>query len=696
MLQGQNEQTWIDVPNLVGGWNLLDSASSIKDNESPSVTNVVFDGGLLSPRSGSVLLWSKPTAETQAPLQNFTVKTSDGVNYYVAVYGNNFYLREEGGSVWIKLNQTYTPVETTLYYGNVNWNNGRGNDTFYFGNGVDATMKWQPCTSLINGTLTGAETSLVIDDGTRFPTPVGYVISGVNQGTETLTVASNSIQTGDVVFYDSTSTVITGLTDGGIYFAIRVSATDMRLATTYANAIAGTAIDFTGAGAGTQTIFKGETILLIQDGATTTIVPYISKSVNTLTLTKAIGVAIADNASVTLMLIPKNVIPKGKILAKHQLRLFSSNYYGGETNIWYSVQGNAEDFTVGSTVAAAATTVISDGNGEVTGLHDFGEFLVIEKQDSLHRFNIKVSADLGSKLDEIIPLVSGQSLGPIRQATTVKVLNSLMYLTNTEGFISLYPQSSGGQSGVKYEIVSSKIQSYITDQASFDKCRGVVFDQKVLFAHATVGGSQNTKILVYDTLRQIWSLISGWAIADFTVKDNELLFLENGTGNVYQAFTSSYHDNGSAYVSEFYTKQFNFGAFSRPKTGGPIYIQGFMTPATDLFVDVLYNEGGELKTQTFNIDKDTARLYYSSPLSAALGQPIMGLPILSSTVLAEIGDVSFFRCYLGVSVRHGFYVIQLRIYSNKQAFWAVSGIGFNPSLSPVIPGENIIDPIIIS
>ena len=53
------------------------------------------------------------------------------------------------------------------------------------------------------------------------------------------------------VRFTTTTTLPTGLTAGVDYWLIRVSATTARVATTYANAIAGTAIAFTGAGSGT-------------------------------------------------------------------------------------------------------------------------------------------------------------------------------------------------------------------------------------------------------------------------------------------------------------------------------------------------------------------------------------------------------------------------------------------------------------
>lgn len=69
--------------------------------------------------------------------------------------------------------------------------------------------------------------------------------------------AHNELQTGQAVTYNNSGgTVITGLTNATVYYVIRISATTFSLATTRANAVAGTAITLTGDGTGTHTFTK--------------------------------------------------------------------------------------------------------------------------------------------------------------------------------------------------------------------------------------------------------------------------------------------------------------------------------------------------------------------------------------------------------------------------------------------------------
>lgn len=93
-------------------------------------------------------------------------------------------------------------------------------------------------------------------------TPIGAgsgvsqgTISAVNTTTDQLTVtANNSVYTGTPVLYKASSTAIGGLTSNTTYYAIRISPTVIQLATTLANAVAGTQIDLTSGLVGTDTL----------------------------------------------------------------------------------------------------------------------------------------------------------------------------------------------------------------------------------------------------------------------------------------------------------------------------------------------------------------------------------------------------------------------------------------------------------
>lgn len=83
--------------------------------------------------------------------------------------------------------------------------------------------------------------------------------SAVNTSTEEITV-TESYQTGDQVVVRTNGTIPAGLTANTTYYVIRVSATKIKLATSLANAQAGTAINITSQGSGTHSIVGSKAI----------------------------------------------------------------------------------------------------------------------------------------------------------------------------------------------------------------------------------------------------------------------------------------------------------------------------------------------------------------------------------------------------------------------------------------------------
>lgn len=96
--------------------------------------------------------------------------------------------------------------------------------------------------------------------------PLGYsasaptkVLTFASRASNVITVtgadshAHNELQTGQAIFYATTGSVITGLTDDTTYYVVRVTATTFSLATSVADANAGTVISLSGDGSGIQT-----------------------------------------------------------------------------------------------------------------------------------------------------------------------------------------------------------------------------------------------------------------------------------------------------------------------------------------------------------------------------------------------------------------------------------------------------------
>ena len=84
-----------------------------------------------------------------------------------------------------------------------------------------------------------------------------FVDADVNVTADTISESGHGLTTGDAVVLSTTGTLPTGLSVATAYYAIYVNASTFKLATSRANALAGTAINITAAtGGGTHTLKK--------------------------------------------------------------------------------------------------------------------------------------------------------------------------------------------------------------------------------------------------------------------------------------------------------------------------------------------------------------------------------------------------------------------------------------------------------
>ena len=134
----------------------------------------------------------------------------------------------------------------------------------YFVNTSGATQL--TLTEIVDGTAGAAATSLVVNDSTTFQS------ANINFTTDVITIAAHGYNTGHALVYDDgAGTAPTGLTDGDVVYVIWTSATEFQIATSYANALAGTNIDMSvGSMAGTAHVFHDRILVgTFNNGAST-------------------------------------------------------------------------------------------------------------------------------------------------------------------------------------------------------------------------------------------------------------------------------------------------------------------------------------------------------------------------------------------------------------------------------------------
>jgi hypothetical protein len=157
-----------------GGLNTNDDPEVIKDNELTEATNVVYDNSLITNRSGSSKFADSP--DTSSPLKRIlTLTASDKKEFLLTVVGNSIYLYDPLNNFFLKLNQTFN-LTPGLDFNGVVWFAGYSNDRFYGGNISDTPVRWYLTLNYVVSNLNGTETSIPLQDASRFPAGGGKIV----------------------------------------------------------------------------------------------------------------------------------------------------------------------------------------------------------------------------------------------------------------------------------------------------------------------------------------------------------------------------------------------------------------------------------------------------------------------------------------------------------------------------------------
>jgi len=585
----------------------------VEDTESPDVRNVMYDGGISGNRSGTTLVIAIPTGETGKPLQILKPRNSAGQEFILAVYSSgNIYAFDATYTAWVLISQAITITDHITPFGSAVWNNGRQDDRFYFGNGVDDTF--------------------------MFPIAMSNATSGASAGDGTLTLADSSR-------FPSTGTIVYVASDGSW---------------------------------NTQAYSANNT------------------TTGVLTLTGTLAKAISANGTVTMEILDKSGMPKGKIFAKFQGQLVIANKKGSETLINASTAGSPEDNTISADVGGAWQETITTGKGEIVDIISFGTFLLIGQHDLWQQLSIQLNSSLDAQQIVTTPVVAGDSVGPLLACQDIQMNNTVYYPSQNAGIYALSPSTTGSNASTAIQQVSENIFPTITSPTfTFMSGKGCAFSQKIFWlcsSFATQGGANNqlvnNLVLVYDLQYKNWAFFDNWNASDLTELNEQLYFLCHDDGGLYFYDINSSQDARSgqavSYLSYLYTKRYDWGKSANPKQNGSAMVEGYITQNTKLYVDVLYNEGGSLALSTYVIDGNNSVYVDQIPVygigRASLGQnPIGGY---------QVGTIGFFRVYLDLLYRAGAHTVQFRFYTqNVGDNWGLTGLAVNPEEVTNIPSE---------
>ena len=673
--QQPNQASWLPLRYRDTKWNAFYDAQDIGDSDLSDVQNISYDKGYPAPRKGSVLKWSKPDGETNALLSLFPARASDGTNYTIAAYAPNFYFRDETNDQWIKINNLYTPSTTykSLMYGYKNWNAGISSDVLYLGNGKEYAMKWQMAFNTLATTTAAGDTTIVLNDASKFPNPfIGNPTISIATPA-VITMASHGLSVHNKVVFTTTGALPTGITAGTVYYVISAGLTSG--AFQISTSIGGSAVNTSGTQSGTHSVARYSPIAIKVSGGSEVYKTYVLKSTNTLTLASTVGSIIASGAGVVSCIHDAPNVAIGKIFLTYAGRLIVANQVGGECTLAGSAVGSAENFTIDTTATGAFLQIITDGAGGIMGIDNFGEYLLVEKEDSLHKLSVTTATDSSGasyKRIDVLPVAADIALGPVQPWSRIKKNNLLYFATATEGIYQVNPDITGSQMSVKIDLLSQDIKPYV-ETLDFSNTRTTSFNQKILWS--ATGDTTGDTVVVYDITRGAWTKYTNWNVRDWLIHNKKLYYGSRIDNNIYECFTEAKIDNQSPFDAYLITKNFDFGQSALPKTTGVMFVSGYISPAEKLNFDITLTTGDTIITLTYQIDGNGNLAVISIP--PALAMSMLGVWTLGEVVVDKITGI--FRAYLAIPARYGFYTLKLKVYSSVNGTdWGFTGIGFAP------------------
>lgn len=457
------------------------------------------------------------------------------------------------------------------------------------------------------------------------------------------------------------------------------------------------------------------TVVLKAAGGSEVYASYSSITLNLLNLTLPLGTSVANGATVTFQISDATTLPKGNIFAKQDGRLFIAGKPKFETVVYYSVINSPEDFTTTGHADSSGNKPITDGNGGITSMVNFGEYILVTKTDSAYKLTFTVDAALDSFLVNITPVFSDASLGPVTTAASVKKNNDLMFATLTEGLFSLTPGNTGTITSVDPNLISRNIYR-LYNSLNFSNSRVIAWNQFVLWTCAS--STVSDTVLILDMLKSsekgkyCWTKFDNWGVQDWIIyKDSsgELLYFGNRIdGNIYQAFGPDYVDLESSgsqtpYSCSFISKRFDYGFspmqlgqpensramvsyFSHPdkfKVADLLHVQGYISTTGKLYIDVIYNENGKLQVITKTILGTDSLIY--QPISDALAMVMLGMPLMGGSDIGDLDKIGFINEYIPLPIKYGFTNIQFKFYTTDPGIhWGITGYAYNGILKDAI------------
>ena len=278
-------------------------------------------------------------------------------------------------------NLTFQPVEDTTTNAGCLQHGGDVQPTYYkylaAGHAVTAAATVVPCTLAlldvigfyrVTSVTTATAQATTNTISTRTATFTADAGTDVCTHTSTTSKPSNLL-TGTRVRCTTTTTLPAGLATATDYYYIRVSDTTYKLATSYANAIAGTAINITDAGTGTHTL--NWLLPRYTNGAGVQAIIFNSNATALGAATPNMSLGYTNSAQATSRATPA-VLPIGKTAASNSHIIYTGATGTGKYNYMMPLQGGDAGIAEINTIQNSVSYV--SGEYTVALVKEIGRF----------------------------------------------------------------------------------------------------------------------------------------------------------------------------------------------------------------------------------------------------------------------------------------------------------------------------------
>lgn len=395
--------------------------------------------------------------------------------------------------------------------------------------------------------------------------------------------------------------------------------------------------------------------------------------------------AAASGLAVAQAVTTDGAAPKGNIYMAAQNRLFI-NPANNRQLVLFSAYGDASSWSTttvtSATAASAGAFNLVEGGGQVTAMVQDEQSIYFLKKSIIY---VATLSDSLYTLQALKPFDSrSRSAGAVGRRGVFIGGNFVFVVTPDNQIKALqrletidYPQ---------LKPISFPIQP-TCDGLDFSSIAGVSYKDYAFFAcKLSTDSAFNDVVLPFNLVTGYWETpIVGWNVAEWMIYDDGtgpgLYFADAVSPNVWRLTTSSVNDGPYIVTAFRKTKQYDFGDAEEQKLIWDTYVEGYITPNTNLTITLLLDEyGNSGVSQTIFAGTETAYEYPSVSANPFGVNPI-GIQVFGAN--EDLTGLVKFRVHLNKSLRQiPFYVAQLSFYSSgENQRWVVTRYGFKVTMN---------------